>query len=52
MTWKEFKAAVERAGVKDDEELWYIDFSGDPHHGFDGAPTIGRQDGLGVSIGD
>ena len=25
MTWKEFKVAVEAQGVKDDEQIFYID---------------------------
>ena len=24
MTWGEFKRAVDAAGIKDDEEIWYI----------------------------
>lgn len=27
MTWKEFKEAVEAQGVKDEDEIWYIDVS-------------------------
>jgi len=29
MTWKQFKDAVEAQGLKDDDELWYIDWHGD-----------------------
>lgn len=30
MTWKDFKDAVEALNVKDDDELWFIDWhSGD-----------------------
>ncbi|HLJ73184.1 MAG TPA: hypothetical protein VKU62_01265 [Thermoanaerobaculia bacterium] len=25
MTWKEFKAKIEALGVKDDDEIWYVD---------------------------
>jgi hypothetical protein len=25
MTWKEFKAAMEKAGVKDDDPIYYVD---------------------------
>ena len=28
MTWKEFKEQVERLGLKDEDELWYIDIQG------------------------
>lgn len=28
MTWKEFKERVEAEGVKDEDELWYIDVVG------------------------
>ena len=29
MKWKDFKKRVEDAGIKDDDELWYIDISFD-----------------------
>lgn len=29
MTWKEFKERVEAEGVKDEDEIWYIDVCGD-----------------------
>ena len=29
MTWKEFKAKVESLGVKDDDNIWYIDIGFD-----------------------
>jgi hypothetical protein len=28
MTWKEFKEEAERLGIKDDDEIWYIDIHG------------------------
>lgn len=30
MTWKEFKDALEAAGVKNDSELYYIDTGNNP----------------------
>lgn len=27
MTWEEFKKHLEEKGVKDDDEIWYIDVS-------------------------
>lgn len=29
MTWGEFKKQIETAGVKDDENIWYIDVHGE-----------------------
>jgi len=29
MNWKEFKERVESQGVKDEDEIWYIDISFD-----------------------
>lgn len=46
MTWKEFKDAVETAGVRDDESLWYIDAS------FPSEVAVSRDEACGVAIGD
>lgn len=45
MTWKELKEKVESLGVKDDDEIWFIDIGdfGDLHverHREDGAVGI------------
>jgi hypothetical protein len=37
MTWAEFKKIVEDAGVKDDDDIWYIDT---PHD----VPTNFKKD--------
>ena len=29
MNWKEFMELAEKAGIKDDDEIWFIDFRGD-----------------------
>lgn len=42
MKWKKFMEQVKKAGIKDDDEIWYIDFSfddelliyKDPHSGW------------------
>lgn len=40
MTWAEFKAEVEQLGVKDEDEVWYIDT-----HPFPGGFEARRKDG-------
>ena len=53
MTWGEFKAAVEKAGVKDDTEIWYIDvFVRVMGKAKEGGITVSLDDKLGVSISD
>ena len=46
LTWGQFKAAVAEAGVKDTEEIWYIDVD------CSGAIEITRHPKCGVSIND
>jgi hypothetical protein len=47
MTWAEFKKAVETLGVRDDEEMWFIDWNG-------GTPQLYKRgedrDSMGVAI--
>jgi len=45
MTWGEFKEAVEKAGIEDNDEIWYIDIS---------FPTIEdwEKERMGVHKGD
>lgn len=45
MTWSEFKAVVESAGIRDDDEIDYIDFSdhGAPPHLLVVSETAPRQ---------
>ncbi len=51
MTWGEFKQAVDKAGVKDDEEIWFIDISFPSKGDFEQERiTAGRQGNLGVCI--
>ena len=51
MTWGKFKKAVKDAGIKDDDEIWYIDISfpgkGDAE---DGCMYIGKDKKCGVAI--
>jgi len=44
MTWLEFKNKAEILGVKDEDEIWYIDISFSDHF------KIERDEHLGVSI--
>ena len=47
MTWAEFKTAVAALGVRDDEELWFIDWQG-------GEPKLHKagedRESIGVAI--
>ena len=46
MTWAETKAEMERLGVKDEDDIWYIDISYSP-------PFEARKDAsLGWAISD
>ena len=48
MTWQEFKAAVDALGVKDTDEMWFIDWSGgDSPSRFDDDAD---HKGIGVAI--
>lgn len=47
MTWKEFKEAVEAAGVSDNDKIWYIDVSYPDHIFVD----IGDESGFTVETG-
>jgi hypothetical protein len=38
MKWGEFKNKVEQAGVKDEDEIWYIDMA------FDDRFTVSKKD--------
>jgi len=44
MKWKEFKETVEKADVKDDDEIWYIDIGN-----FPSTITVQRKH-LGITI--
>jgi hypothetical protein len=48
MTWGQFKRHVEQHGVKDNERIWYMDFSF-PDHGHN-KPSVGRGDTVGVVV--
>jgi hypothetical protein len=43
MTWGEFKKLVDAAGVKDEQEIWYIDIS------FPQVPAVGYYE-LAISV--
>lgn len=45
MTWKEFKEEAERMGMKDDDEVWFIDI-----HGLDGNFKVEEDPALGWQI--
>ena len=52
MTWAELKEAIEKAGVKDDDEIWYIDVSFPEQEDFDkGVIAVSKDDKCGWGIG-
>lgn len=51
MKWGEFKKIVEKKGVTNDMEIWYIDLSlPEPKHLKIELPIDGDEDSLGVCI--
>jgi hypothetical protein len=51
MTWQEFKEAIEAAGVKDDDEIWYIDVSFPTKEDFEaGQIHVGRDEKMGITV--
>ena len=46
MTWGDFKAYLEKNGIKDDDEIWYIDISFPEEKDL----TIGRDDDHGFCV--
>lgn len=52
MTWDELKEAISKAGVKDDDEIWYIDVSFPEQRDFDkGVIGFSKDDKCGWGIG-
>ena len=50
MTWAEFKAAVEKAGVEDADVIWFIDTHPDDGFTVKRTPNRWRDEKLGVYI--
>jgi len=56
MTWAELKEAIEKAGVKDDDKIWYIDICFPEQDYFDqgdiqGVMAMSKDDERGWGIG-
>ena len=42
MTWGQFKRAVEKQGVKDEDDIWYIDVSFSPPFQIEEHKDLGK----------